>query len=788
MAKPQVSIVEEEGDFDGQVIPMTLDADSMPEVLSLLTHLYKDPELACIREISTNARDSHLEANNPAPIEILTPNALAPNFVVRDWGMGLSLDEIENIYSKYGASTKRQDDRLTGTLGMGCKSPLAYCGQFTMRAVKNGWLTTAQIGRVQSSSAAITILSHVETDEPNGVEITIPRMDLGDFDRKVTNFFRYWRDGEVLINGQPPKPLEGRRLGTEIILQDRPRAYNDDQSDVVVMGGVPYLLDPKYRLYDPSSTTNHQRAVTVVCYVKMGSVTFVPSREGLQYTTHTRQTLKKLSLEVMGRIKHLIEKDLAEAPTHWDALLAHHKWRNQVGYMIPGAQYRGEDIPIKFGTVADGNTFTRHSNWQKSGGRTNYYPAHNMTIEQLLEYHVEDLDSEPRIVVGAPADKKSDAYRDSGFRYTLKTTSKLRIRNWSIDHNVIKALVLPYHPDVRWLRGLRTVDWPRVLESKPPRDNDGKTVYTIPDINGKEVPVSSLPTENLLYCSPQWISQYTRGLSRLPVKYTLVQVQERRVAKFLKHRPKALPFHLVYKMHIKKLEDAFTAIPDYQRVLMGTNDAEFFCRIYHESVHILDPEVNEAIKIAKTKADPIAKRAYQEYQSALNEVNWSYTYRSHFKKLSLKDLLEDKYPLLKPFDIYDIGHSDRDRIRQHIVCYLNAAYLTLPSKGEMAAAEAKEAAERVAAAQEAEEAAKHEAAKLAELVDPPEFGTEFRATAQALLEEIIDPNSPVAQLARFDKIIQVATNGVPLIPPTLPAPPAAISPSAPAIVEDDMPF
>ena len=72
--------------------------------------LYSDPELAVIREYSTNAFDAHIEAGVTRPIEITTPTHLCPFFKVRDYGFGLDVEDIREIYSQYGASTKRESD------------------------------------------------------------------------------------------------------------------------------------------------------------------------------------------------------------------------------------------------------------------------------------------------------------------------------------------------------------------------------------------------------------------------------------------------------------------------------------------------------------------------------------------------------------------------------------------------------------------------------------------------------------------------------------------------------
>ncbi len=68
----------------------------------LSSKIYTDVPLAIVRELSTNAFDAHVE-NNCAdkPFDVKLPNALDPEFAIRDFGPGLSDENIETIYTTY---------------------------------------------------------------------------------------------------------------------------------------------------------------------------------------------------------------------------------------------------------------------------------------------------------------------------------------------------------------------------------------------------------------------------------------------------------------------------------------------------------------------------------------------------------------------------------------------------------------------------------------------------------------------------------------------------------------
>ena len=94
---------------DFEQVNCTIDAEDMRYVASLLRNNYSNTRLAVVREISANALDANAEAGVNRPIEIKLPTAMNPTFAVRDFGGGLSQEDVFGLYSKYGKSTKQQN-------------------------------------------------------------------------------------------------------------------------------------------------------------------------------------------------------------------------------------------------------------------------------------------------------------------------------------------------------------------------------------------------------------------------------------------------------------------------------------------------------------------------------------------------------------------------------------------------------------------------------------------------------------------------------------------------------
>lgn len=101
-------------------IGMSLDLDSAQILMQMLSkNLYSDSIGSTIRECASNALDSHRRAGVNDPI-IVTFNINEANnyeFSVEDFGIGLDANDVQNIISKYGKSTKRNSNTELGMMG-----------------------------------------------------------------------------------------------------------------------------------------------------------------------------------------------------------------------------------------------------------------------------------------------------------------------------------------------------------------------------------------------------------------------------------------------------------------------------------------------------------------------------------------------------------------------------------------------------------------------------------------------------------------------------------------------
>jgi hypothetical protein len=268
------------------------DSTGVEHIMAILANIYGDSRLAVMREYSANALDSHRSAGATRPIEVTLPTRLEPVLTVRDFGLGMSLADVENIYANYGASTKRGENDSIGGFGIGSKAAFTLTSQFTLEAVKGGEKTIA-IFSLEDRKPGYSVVFSGGADEPDGVTVMIPANHEDSWTLTAEKCFAGWEPGTVLVNGEQPKSLltsASRLADGAWMLSDR--KYGHPQ---VLMGGLVYSLDGNivYKLTSQHGTNREMTAApSLVFELPIGAVDIRPDREGLR---DTARTLKALS-------------------------------------------------------------------------------------------------------------------------------------------------------------------------------------------------------------------------------------------------------------------------------------------------------------------------------------------------------------------------------------------------------------------------------------------------------------------------------------------------------------
>jgi hypothetical protein len=299
-------------------------------VMKLLSDsLYRDKIAAPIRELSANAIDSHIAAGCPAkPFDVHLPNPNDDTFRIRDYGTGMSRQNMETLYTTYGVSDKTDNNDLVGCLGIGSKSPFAYTDSFTVTSYYNGIRYIYLAGKCADGIPTLNFVSANPTDEPNGMEISfaVKSYDFSNFSSKAQNIFTYFSVKPNVFGGLYPLKLEQ----PDSILSGPGWKLFNHSSPVLVMGGMVYPIESTY--FSDKTTPNawyykKNKYVELLTAglevnVPIGSVDIDISREGLQYNPKTITYLKNISNTILQSIADVVGKKFSSCKNIWDVRCA----------------------------------------------------------------------------------------------------------------------------------------------------------------------------------------------------------------------------------------------------------------------------------------------------------------------------------------------------------------------------------------------------------------------------------------------------------------------------------
>ena len=477
------------GDTDD--FEMKISAAATVHLMGLLTDLYSDEELACIREYSTNAWDSHIQAGVTRPIEVSTPTRLSPFLSIKDFGVGMDKATIRDVYSQYGESNKRTETTTNGSMGIGGKCGLAYSTQFTVIGIKDGMKTTVLVSRREDGSGVMSVLDESKTDEPNGVEIMIPAKAYNCFEEKAREFFQFWHKGTVLLNGSDPH-VEMRKISDRIYL-------HEGHGDYIFMGNVPYPVSGGYSISGGVSNG-------VVAYVTMNGddeVVFTPNREALIYNPITTNAISGLQEEFNEYFKDFLSSALDACKDHMEAYQKYNEFTRTYGRgILEGITYKGDDFiqDHLFVETDDGSHVNaRCLNWKPNRSR-NSVRGESMSITMLQNASV--------IITG---------YKGSSGG--VSSDHKRRIKDWAVSNGLsinggYYSSVVLFKEDVLpggvWTKHFQTYKWADIMKAtRKERESSGTgfsygeayDVYN-PDTNCYEVDTIDNPDAKVLYYTP----------------------------------------------------------------------------------------------------------------------------------------------------------------------------------------------------------------------------------------------------------------------------------------------
>lgn len=366
----------------------------------LSSSIYQHKIAAIVREICTNAFDSHVQAGKEdVPFSIVLPNDMHPYFEVEDFGVGMSVQDAMVVYTVYFKSTKNDSNEVAGGIGIGGKSVFSYTRQFNIRIRKDGEENLAVIYVDASGLPRLDVIHTCATTEQNGVKVSVPveAKDYRTFAGEARFFLSFYPVTPVF---NTPTDVNFENVHQKLqqdgyaFVKNTSNSYVDSAlasgNFYAVMSPVPYMVNINTISPDDNNTIQLLRQAVYrggCCFVKfdIGELSVSASRESLSLDERTVARLREKFTEVVTKIQKSI-KTLSEDKTKHPLVLYKNFIEEFGGDFYINLVAPNSRLSTAFRKVKVPN-FGRHTirqGWRRSG---NFFNPHNHSMDVFANIH-----------------------------------------------------------------------------------------------------------------------------------------------------------------------------------------------------------------------------------------------------------------------------------------------------------------------------------------------------------------------------------------------------------------
>ena len=258
----------------------------------MIDGLYQDKYGSVVRELSANAIDAHKSAGIPdRPFEITIPNGIVNTFVIRDYGSGVSKDDIIKYFGTLLESSKDQENESIGAFGLGCKSPFSIVNEFSVTSIKDGQKTTVLFIREQLDTPRFFVIYEGKTKEESGTSVF--------FEDKSEKAYTKWVDAvqrqlcalkvkPIIHNYDGIKYPEIKQFGNiGFVEKGLPR------DTYINMGQILYPINKSDFADENVKFINSNHTVIYQC--EIGEISVLPNRENIELKSKTIDTIRRVA-------------------------------------------------------------------------------------------------------------------------------------------------------------------------------------------------------------------------------------------------------------------------------------------------------------------------------------------------------------------------------------------------------------------------------------------------------------------------------------------------------------
>ena len=371
----------------------------------LRNKLYSNKPLAICREILCNARDAHREIGTPKkPIEIYMPHHIDPQLRIKDYGTGISPDRMENIFLKYGGSTKRETDEQTGGFGLGAKTPFAYTDSFGILTITEGVKRTYLAYIDETRIGKIALTNEEKTNEPNGTEIIIPvqKNDFGLFINHIASVVQFWSVKPQVFNCDnfetKMSKIEIELCGNGWKSWKQMGYYNRHYYK-------PYLLIDEIKYEIPREFWNRGNPQLsnspLVFEFQTGEISLSASREAVEFDEKTAKKIEERFENYKATLNKCLQEKINKTKDYLEAIKIYHHSRKENAIDVGEILWDGSKLPTE-------KLFSR-------SGFSVWGINHNNQVSNYYEYFSSIVLKNKKLILAEPKDVCEKSYGYDGY-------------------------------------------------------------------------------------------------------------------------------------------------------------------------------------------------------------------------------------------------------------------------------------------------------------------------------------------------------------------------------------
>lgn len=329
------------------------------KAFKILSGFYSEPILAIPRELGANAWDSHVKkGNTDRMFEVHAPNSMEPWFSIRDFGTGLSAEDIDTIYTTYFESTKTGENDSDGCMGLGSKTPFNYTDNFNVTSWYNGRKHVYSCFIDETGSPNIVHIATEDSADHSGLEVKfgVKLSDISMWVDKITRAFEPFRFRPVIKGASIIYPeREYLYKGKNWALRKSANTYSHGCN--AFMGNYCYPISSNalrtaiYKL-GPVNSNLVESALnngSFDFFFNIGDLEVAPNKEQLQYEddNSTTRAIIHAAIDATKELKSMVMNSVEIPTTLWEAMELEDKY-NSYGSVYYSLRNIIGNIPIKF--------------------------------------------------------------------------------------------------------------------------------------------------------------------------------------------------------------------------------------------------------------------------------------------------------------------------------------------------------------------------------------------------------------------------------------------------------